>query len=104
MDQELTQAGIVIGTVAYMSPEQALDMRSADQRSDIYSLGCTLFYLLTGRSLYHEETGMKALLAHREQPVPSLREFCEEAPVSLDAVFRTMVANVLPIGCNRWTK
>lgn len=92
MDQQLTQAGIVIGTVAYMSPEQALDTRSADQRSDIYSLGCTLFFLLTGRSLYHEDTGMKTLLAHREQAVPSIREFCEEAPVSLDAVFRTMVA------------
>jgi serine/threonine protein kinase/Leucine-rich repeat (LRR) protein len=92
MDQELTQAGIVIGTVAYMSPEQALDTRSADQRSDIYSLGCTLFFLLTSRSLYHEETGMKTLLAHREQPVPTIRQFCEEAPVSLDAVFRTMVA------------
>src|SRR5580704_10373170 len=92
MDQELTQAGIVIGTVAYMSPEQALDTRSADQRSDIYSLGCTLIFLLTSRSLYHEETGMKTLLAHREQPVPTIREFCEAAPVSLDAVYRTMVA------------
>jgi len=91
-DQNLTQAGIVIGTVAYMSPEQALDTRSADQRSDIYSLGATLFFLLTGRSLYHEDTGMKTLLAHREQAVPTIRQFREDVPVTLDTVFRTMVA------------
>ena len=90
--RNLTQAGIVIGTVAYMSPEQALDTRSADQRSDIYSLGATLFFLLTGRSLYHEDTGMKTLLAHREQAVPTIRQFREDVPVTLDTVFRTMVA------------
>ncbi len=89
--QELTQAGTVMGTIAYLAPEQAVDTRTADLRSDIYSLGCTLHFLLTGRPPYVKDTMVKTILAHREDPLPSL---CSGTaiPVELDSVFQKMVA------------
>lgn len=92
MTAELTASGQIMGTVDYMSPEQAADTRSADHRSDIYSLGCTLFRILTGRPVFSGESVANKLVAHIQREVPSLSEVRDDAPLSLDAVFRRMIA------------
>lgn len=89
---ELTQEGAVMGTASYMPPEQALDTKSADARSDVYSLGCTLHYLLTGKPPYVGSTLMGTMLAHREDDCPMLSEIRSDVPKSLDAIFEIMIA------------
>lgn len=88
---DLTSPGNVMGTINYMAPEQALDARTADQRSDIYGLGCTLYFLLTGNPPYQRDTIMLRLLAHREDEIPPLRVVRPEVPQELDDVFARML-------------
>ena len=88
----LTASGAVVGTVDYLAPEQAINTRRADHRADVYSLGVTLFFLLTGRVPFSGETVMERVIAHREQPVPSLRDFCPAAPQSLESILVRMLA------------
>ena len=88
----LTQIGQVMGTVDYMPPEQSMDTHGADARADIYSLGCTLYYLLTGRAVYGGDTLARKIMAHREKSVPSLKVLRPDVPEELDAAFQKMLA------------
>src|SRR5262249_29373576 len=70
----MTQSGVTLGTFDYISPEQALDPRRADVRSDIYSLGCAFYHALTGPPPLPEGTAAKKLSAHQDSdPLDSLQ-------------------------------
>lgn len=91
-DADVTMAGGVIGTADYMPPEQAVDSTTIDHRADIYSLGCTLHYLLTGRPPYSGSTIMGILLKHRDGDIPRLTTPRPETPPRLNDLFRRMLA------------
>jgi Protein kinase domain len=80
------------GTPDYMAPEQARDCLAADIRSDLYSLGCTFFYLLTGAVPYPGGTWAEKLLQHQFDPVPSVLDRRPELPVRLAAIVRKLMA------------
>jgi serine/threonine protein kinase len=88
----LTASGQVMGTLDYMAPEQALDTHNADARADIYSLGCTLYRLVTGEAMYESDSLAKILIAHQMSPIPSLCKARGDVSQQLDTVFQKMVA------------
>lgn len=88
-----TSVGVVLGTPDYMAPEQARNSHAADIRSDIYSLGCSLHFLLTGQVL-HPGSGsvVEKALAHIEQEVEPLAKFRSDIPPRLQTVLNRMIA------------
>src|SRR5262249_10699507 len=83
---------LVMGTPDYMAPEQALNFHGTDIRADIYSLGCTLFFLLTGQPPFQGSTLAEKLLQHQQAEAPSVRKHRSDAPAELDRVLATMLA------------
>ena len=81
----------VLGTADYLAPEQALNSHSADHRSDIYSLGCTLYFLLTGRPPFPEGTISERLLKHQVEEPESLLKLRPELPMSLVEICQKMM-------------
>ena len=81
-----------LGTVDYLAPEQARDSHAVDARADIYSLGCTLYFLLAGQPLFNEGTIPQRILAHQTQPPPDVRKARPEVPDDLVKVLEKMLA------------
>lgn len=91
LTDDLTESGVTLGTFDYISPEQARDPRAADVRSDVYSLGCTFYYMLVGTPPFPEGTMLQKLLQHQGDEPPDVREANPEIPVEVAAVVKKMM-------------
>ena len=89
---DLTASGVTLWTFDYISPEQARDPRSADVRSDLYSLGCSFFYMLTGSPPFPDGTVLQKLLQHQADNPPDPRTIRPELPVEVSRILARLLA------------
>lgn len=98
-----------MGTVDYMSPEQAIDTRRADHRPDVYSLGCTIYRLVAGKSVYEAESDLLVIMAHCEAEIARQR-YCRWRilPAKFRVGWKTSSVTWWPrtqmTGSSRWRK
>jgi len=93
--EELTSEGQPMGTADYMAPEQTTDSHAVDIRADVYSLGCTLYKLLTGRAPFYGEkykTAVQKMMAHLVEQAPRVESLRSEVPPKLAAIIHRMLA------------
>jgi serine/threonine protein kinase len=88
----VTLAGQAMGTPAYMAPEQARDAAACDHRADIYSLGCTLFVLVTGKPVFTGENALEIMTAHASVPPPTPSAVNPAVPKALSDIILRMIA------------
>ena len=88
----ITRDGVVMGTLDYLAPEQALDSHQADTRADIYSLGCTLYHLLSGRVPFPGGTAAEKLMRHQVRVPPPLEDLAPDVPRGLGVIVAKMMA------------
>jgi serine/threonine protein kinase len=88
----VTQVDIAMGTPAYMAPEQAENAAGVDHRADIYSLGCTLYVLLTGKPPFEGATAMEVITKHRTEPVIRPDVVVKRIPPALSDIVLKMIA------------
>jgi serine/threonine protein kinase len=86
------EAGAIVGTPAFIAPEQIRDVHVADARSDLYSLGCTFYYALTGRLPFDGLTTKATLLLHLEYDAPTVAAHRSNIPPGLSAIVARMMA------------
>ncbi len=91
-DQELTTTGVTLGTFDYISPEQAREPRNADTRSDIYSLGCTFFFMLVGQPPFARGNMLQKLLQHQGDRPPELQAIRHDIPDEVSEMMGRMLA------------
>ena len=86
------EEGMTLGTFDYIAPEQARDARQADQQSDLYSLGCTLYFALVGRPPFADGTTIEKILSHSNAPRPSVLESRPDLPLSMERLVQHLMA------------
>src|SRR5262249_20854856 len=89
---ELTASGMVLGTLDFMAPEQAVNAHAADIRADLYSLGCTFYFLLAGRPPFAAASPMDKVFQHQWAEPPALASLRPEVPPAMAALVGKLMA------------
>jgi serine/threonine protein kinase len=92
IEDGLTTEGVLLGTPDYMSPEQARDPRTTDIRSDIYSVGCVLYHLLTGQPPFPDTNIISQMIRHATEAPKPMKAFLPDCPDGLQQIINWMIA------------